>query len=102
GGGGIRLFQHGGRARAGETILVGERRPEIIRLDAPGTVFPSVAAGMRGGKPAPAEAGGGSSQPVVNNYFNITTPDADSFRRAQGNIMAAGFRQAGRESRRRN
>ena len=95
GGGGIRLFQHGGRARAGETILVGERRPEIIRLDAPATVFPSVAAGMRGGA-------AGSSQPVVNNYFNITTPDADSFRRAQGNIMAAGFRQAGRESRRRN
>ena len=95
GGGGIRLFQHGGRARAGETILVGERRPEIIRLDAPGTVFPSVAAGMRGGA-------GGSTQPVVNNYFNIATPDADSFRRAQGNIMAAGFRQAGRESRRRN
>lgn len=37
----LRAFAEGGRAPAGEQILVGENGPEVIQLDRPGTVVPN-------------------------------------------------------------
>jgi hypothetical protein len=41
GGGGVRGLAGGGRFRPGETLLVGEFRPELVQFDRGGTVHPS-------------------------------------------------------------
>ncbi|HSH42103.1 MAG TPA: hypothetical protein VK973_08265, partial [Arenicellales bacterium] len=71
GGGGFGGFMaDGGLAMAGRPYIVGERGPELFRPHTSGTVEPNT-----GG------AGG------VTQVFNIQTPDANSFRRSERQIM---------------
>lgn len=60
----------GGLAMAGRPYLVGERGMELFRPHVTGTVDPDV-----------SRAGG------VTQVFNITTPDANSFRRSERQIV---------------
>jgi phage-related minor tail protein len=68
----------GGRATgvpvsSGEAYLVGERGPEMF-----------VPAGAR--QITPFAGGRAASAPII--YFNITTPDAESFRRSEAQVSA--------------
>lgn len=56
----------GGKVNPGRSYVVGEFRPEVFKPSVSGTIEPST---------------GGGTQ-----IFNITTPDADSFRRSQRQI----------------
>lgn len=60
----------GGMAMAGRPYIVGERGPELFRPHTTGTVDPDPSSG-RG----------------VTQVFNVTTPDASSFRRSERQIM---------------
>lgn len=60
----------GGPAIAGNSYLVGEKGPEIFTPSRSGTVTPN-----------------GGMAPVVVN-MNISTPDANSFRRSQGQVAS--------------
>lgn len=71
----------GGNVTPGQTYLVGEKGPELFNSGSAGTITPN---GSFGG-------GGGSTSQV----FNITTPDADSFRRSQRQIQSQMYRTAG-------
>lgn len=50
----------GGEFSAGDSILVGERRPEVVTFDQPGTISQSAGA-----------SSGASSQPVINQTINV-------------------------------
>ena len=64
------FFANGGDVNAGQPIVVGENGPEMIIPRSNGTVIPN----------------GGSKN--INITMNISTPDADSFRKNQRQIMA--------------
>lgn len=74
----------GGPVMAGHSYIVGEEGPEVFRPAASGEIIPAHGVG-----------GGG----IVNN-FNIQTPDADSFRRSQGQILLRTQTAMSRASRR--
>jgi phage-related minor tail protein len=63
----------GGPVAPGEAYLVGERGPEMF-----------VPAGA--GAIAPSAGGRGANAPII--HFNITTPDAESFRRSEAQVSA--------------
>jgi len=64
--------QEGGPVQPGRAYLVGERGPELFMPKVPGVVMPE-----------PAVAG-----PPVQVTINVSTPDAESFRRSGPQIMA--------------
>jgi phage-related minor tail protein len=66
----------GGDVTPGKTYLVGERGPELFSPTSSGKITPNGATASGGG------------QTIVQNW-NITTPDADSFRRSQSQITGA-------------
>jgi hypothetical protein len=66
------FFADGGDFSGGKPIIVGERGPEMIWPKSAGTVIPN----------------GAGSKPI-SVQMNITTPDANSFRRSQSQISAA-------------
>lgn len=71
GGGGFGGFMaDGGMAMAGRPYIVGENGPELFRPHTTGTVDPS-----------PGRGGG------VTQIFNVQTPDANSFRRSERQMM---------------
>lgn len=72
----------GGDVTPGKTYLVGEKGPELLKVGAAGSsIIPN---GQFGG-------GGGGSVTVVQN---ITTPDADSFKRSAPQVHAQAYRSA--------
>jgi lambda family phage tail tape measure protein len=80
----------GGDAQPGKAYIVGEKRPELFVPRTAGSVVPNVVT---------------SSDKSVNvvNHFHINTPDADSFKKSQGQISSAmgaaaqrGFQRNGR------
>lgn len=110
----------GGPVRHGMAYLVGEEGPELFMPHKAGTIIPHRAnggmvdalspylVGERGGElyvPADLQnLGRGADRwmggrSVVNN-FNITTPDANSFRASQGQIMSQAARAMGKTTRR--
>lgn len=62
-GGTMRTFAGGGRTPAGMPFLVGEKGPEILRFDTPGTVTPNH-------RIANAGAGGGQTDNILLNGFS--------------------------------
>ena len=64
-------FVHGGPIAAGQAALVGERGRELFIPDVAGTIIPNDE--LRGG-------GGGRGAPVYIQTWNVTSPDANSFR----------------------
>lgn len=66
------FFADGGNFFGGKPIVVGERGPEMIMPRGGGTVIPNEGMGRS-----------------VNVQMNISTPDAASFRRSQGQIAAS-------------
>lgn len=72
---GISSFGHGGRPSVGQLALVGERGPEIFVPDVAGTIIPNDA------------LGGGRERPTVNVAYNVTTPDANSFRVSERQLI---------------
>jgi hypothetical protein len=75
---------HGGPVAPGQSFLVGENGPELFTPRVAGNITPN------------GQVGGG-----VTINFNITTPDAASFRRSQSQIQADALRLAD-QARRRN
>lgn len=65
------FFAEGGNFMGGKPIVVGERGPEVIMPRAGGSVIPNHALGGN-----------------TNVTMNISTPDANSFRRSQSQIAA--------------
>lgn len=74
----------GGPADAGRSYLIGENGPEILTMGGPGTVTPN-------------RSIGGYSQ-TVHNHFNISTPDAGSFRRSGSQIATEYARTMSRQA----
>jgi hypothetical protein len=72
------FFADGGDFRGGKPIVVGERGPEIIMPSGPGRVIPNEKA-----------FGGGQNISVT---MNISTPDAQGFRKSQSQILADMYR----------
>lgn len=76
--GGMREF--GGAVEPGKAYIVGERHPELFMPRQSGQIVPTLPSGQR---------------PVVNNFtWNITTPDADGFRRSMTQIQADIYRSS--------
>ena len=75
---------HGGPVWPGQPFLVGEQGPELFIPGRDGTIAPGAGAG------------------TVNVYMNVSTPDIGSFNHARSSLMAAAFRDAAREAKRRN
>lgn len=71
-------FAGGGDVPVNQPVWVGEHGREIFMTRTPGTIIPN--------GPAEAMAAGGGRSVVVNQTFNIRTPDAASFRRSQQHI----------------
>jgi hypothetical protein len=69
----------GGDVAAGKAYVVGENHPEIFVPGKSGSVVPSVSTGQ---------------ETHVHQQFNISTPDADSFRRSHAQIAADASRMA--------
>jgi hypothetical protein len=61
----------GGAVTAGKSYVVGENGPELFQAGASGNIVPSNQLG-----------------PATNIVMNINTPDANSFRKSQSQIMA--------------
>lgn len=72
----------GGSVVPGMTYLTGEHGPELLQVDQPGRIYPN------GSGPA---AGG---PPVINQQFNIQTPDASSFHKSKRQIMGEMYRDS--------
>ncbi len=70
----------GGDVTPGRAYVVGEKHPEWFMPKASGSIVPSL--GAQGSRPI-----------VYSPVYNINTPDADSFRRSQGAVMADGYKQ---------
>ncbi len=70
------FFADGGRPPVNKVSVVGERGPELFIPGQQGTIIPNSALGS-----------GGEGKKVVNN-FNITTPDANSFRSSRSRIAS--------------
>lgn len=68
----------GGDTMPGKTYLVGEKGPELFTPGSSGTVHPS---GSFGGQ-------------TINQQFNISTPNADSFHRSRAQISSQMYRDA--------
>lgn len=68
----------GGDVSPGKSYLVGEKGPELFTPGAGGTITPN---GSMGGQ-------------QINQQFNITTPNADSFARSQKQISSQMYRDA--------
>jgi hypothetical protein len=82
-------FAEGGTIPAGRWGIVGERGPEpIFAGNMPVSIMPNALARSVLGA-APAARGGGASS-TTHNYVNlsVTTPDAASFQRSEGQIGA--------------
>jgi hypothetical protein len=67
----------GGNAQAGQAYIVGEKRPELFVPRSAGTVIPAV----------PSGSNGTTNHTTV--IQNISTPDADSFRKSSTQISSA-------------
>ncbi len=81
----------GGDVTPGKTYLVGEKGPELLNIGvAGGNIVPNGQFGM---------GGGGGHVTVVQN---ISTPDADSFKRSAPQIHAQAYSQASRSTSRLN
>lgn len=70
------FFADGGRPPINKVSVVGERGPELFVPSQQGTIIPNSALG-----------GKGENKQVVNN-FNISTPDANSFRSSRSRIAS--------------
>lgn len=77
---GVRTFASGG-TYAGGLALVGERGPEIINFNRGGYVYDA-------GQTKKLLHNETSSAPPIVINMNISTPDAGSFRRSQGQILS--------------
>jgi hypothetical protein len=77
------FLEAGGNVSPGKAYIVGERRPELFMPSAPGRIVPN-----------PNAMGSGKGQLVVSQTMNINTPDANSFRKSQSQIMAEGYAAA--------
>jgi len=73
----------GGEAMPGKAYVVGERHPELFVPGASGTVIPSLSVQQM--RPL-----------TIHQQYNISTPDANSFRRSQSQIITDGVRSATR------
>jgi phage-related minor tail protein len=71
----------GGDVRPGKAYIVGEKHPEFFVPKASGAVVPSLSSQQL--RPM-----------IVNQSWNIQTPDADSFRRSHSQIIRDGIRIA--------
>ena len=80
----------GGPVDAGRAYLVGERGPELFLPSIGGEIVPSA--------PRPLRADEGMRAPITVN-FQVTTPDADSFRRSETQIAAMVSRALSRGNR---
>jgi hypothetical protein len=70
----------GGDVTPGKAYVVGERHPEFFVPKASGAVVPSLSVQQL--------------RPIhYNATYHINTPDADSFRRSQAQIMTDGYRR---------
>lgn len=72
----------GGSMIPGEDYLVGEKGPEIMRVDKPSTMYPT--------GQGPSNKGG----TVINQSFNFPNSDADSFRRSQRQVSSQMYQDA--------
>jgi hypothetical protein len=70
------FLAEGGDVQPGRSYIVGEKRPELFVPRSAGTIIPSV-------------KGSDGSVQHITNTFNISTPDADSFKRSQAQISSA-------------
>lgn len=86
------LFAAGGTIGPGRWGVVGEAGPELVA--GPAAVVPW----NRPAPTAPAPAGRGASAPVI--HLQVTTPDAPSFARSEGQIAALLARAVARGQRR--
>jgi hypothetical protein len=77
----------GGSVSSGKSYVVGENEPEIFTPTGNGFITP-----------LSKVSSGGSTTVVINNH--ISTPDAESFRRAEGNLTAKMKMQLDRAGRR--
>ncbi len=68
----------GGDVTPGKAYIVGENHPEWFLPKAAGTIVPTLNVGS-------------GQQMVYAPTYNVTTPDVDSFRRSQSQIVAEGF-----------
>jgi hypothetical protein len=80
------FLAEGGPTQPGKAYIVGEKRPELFVPHSAGTVIPSVPNG-----------GNVSNTTVIQN---ISTPDADSFKRSSGQISSLMGAAASRGSQR--
>jgi tape measure domain-containing protein len=85
--GGIdKVAAKGAFVEVGQRVLVGEHGPEVFVPQETGRIVPS----------------GGNGTTVINNHYtwNVQTPDANSFRRTQSQLLRDANRSAGRSTRR--
>ena len=80
----------GGGYNAGGWSLVGEEGPELVNFSRPGRVY-------NADDTKSALSGGGQAPHIV---FNVNTPDAASFRKAQGQMLSDAYRHAATMARR--
>lgn len=74
------FLEKGGDVRPGKAYVVGEKHPEFFVPHGSGTVVPSVKSE--------------SLRPLVYSpTFNVSTPNADSFRRSQSQLLHEGYQQ---------
>lgn len=82
----IPYYQTQQRASGGYTypgmVLVGEHGPELLETKNPGRVYTNQ-------ELANAIGTGGNQQPQTNIVFNISTPNAESFKQSQAQIFAS-------------
>ena len=77
----IPMAASGGSFREGEWAIVGERGRELVNFNSPSMVLPN-----RATEEIMVSANGGARP--INVYFDVTTPDADSFMRSRTQIEA--------------
>lgn len=78
---GLTPYADGGYTGTGQ-ILVGEAGPELLDMKNPGRVY-------NNRELANAIGTGGTQQPQTNIVFNISTPNAESFKQSQAQIFAS-------------
>lgn len=89
----IRTYSTGGIARSPQLAMFGEGSTPEAYVPVPSGRIPVE---MRG------HGGSAGGNRTINTTFNVSTPNADSFRRSQPQIMARAARQMNRQSQRNN
>lgn len=89
-GGGFKLFANGGITNGPEAFPIGHGRIGVRGEAGPEAVVP-----LPDGRTIPVTLRGGGSSTVINQTFNVSTPDVGGFRKSRRQLMADGRRSAG-------